>query len=456
MKKRILFLACALAVGVTLMGCGNKKQENQAPVAITVWHYYNGAQQIAFENMVSEFNVTEGKEKGIAVECFSQAGVENVLQVVLDAEAEKLGAATMPNICSAYADTAYQMYQKDLLVNLLDYFTERELEKYYQGFLQDGRFAEDAMMILPIAKATEVLVLNRTDWEPFAKEYNLDMEALSTYEGITQTAQLYYEWSDGKAFFGRDAMANLFFAGAVQNGFELVTKGEDRTALHLEKEYFRKLWDNFYIPYLKGFFTKNGRFSSDDMGTGEVIAYVGSSSGANYIPESVMVSDSEGYPIDTCVLPCPVFEGGERAATQQGAGMVVLRAEEREEQASIAFLKWFTEKERNKEFAVSAGYLPVMAEEMSEQEIKDIFREEGAENSIEMMETASQMIKEYNMYIPVATKDMQAIRSILEFNLLQKAQTDREAGISAEEAQQERCFENWYLKIKSELEAVVE
>ena len=37
------------------------------PLSITIWHYYNGAQQVAFDELVNEFNETVGKEKGIFV-----------------------------------------------------------------------------------------------------------------------------------------------------------------------------------------------------------------------------------------------------------------------------------------------------------------------------------------------------------------------------------------------------
>ena len=35
------------------------------PVSLTVWHYYNGSQQAAFDALVEEFNDTVGQEKGI-------------------------------------------------------------------------------------------------------------------------------------------------------------------------------------------------------------------------------------------------------------------------------------------------------------------------------------------------------------------------------------------------------
>ena len=35
-------------------------------------------------------------------------------------------------------------------------------------------------------------------------------------EGVTAVAEQYYNWSGGKALFGRDAMANYMIVGAKQ------------------------------------------------------------------------------------------------------------------------------------------------------------------------------------------------------------------------------------------------
>lgn len=49
-----------------LAGCGkaNGKLDPDNPVTVTAWHYYNGAQQTAFDALVKEFNDTVGLEKG--------------------------------------------------------------------------------------------------------------------------------------------------------------------------------------------------------------------------------------------------------------------------------------------------------------------------------------------------------------------------------------------------------
>jgi len=86
--------AGALALSL-LSGCGAEKAAESKtvtldpsnPVSLTVWHYYNGAQQSAFDELVSEFNATVGKEKGIYVEGYSQGSVSDLEKAVTAAAA---------------------------------------------------------------------------------------------------------------------------------------------------------------------------------------------------------------------------------------------------------------------------------------------------------------------------------------------------------------------------------
>ena len=154
---------------------------------------------------------------------------------------------------------------------------------------------------------------------------------LETFEGITATARAYYAWTDsltdapddGKAFFGRDAMANYCIIGSRQLGAEVFGDG----TLVPDKDVFRRLWDNYYVPYINGWFTASGRFRSDSARMGDIVALVGSSSGSIYFPSAVSVSDSESYRITCTVLPAPIFAGGARYAVQQGAGMCVIKSD---------------------------------------------------------------------------------------------------------------------------------
>ena len=70
--------------------------------------------------------------------------------------------------------------------------------------------------IFPVAKSTELLFLNDTDWKLFAAATGAQYSDLETVEGLVKTAEAYYNWTDaqtdtpndGKALFGRDAICS--------------------------------------------------------------------------------------------------------------------------------------------------------------------------------------------------------------------------------------------------------
>ncbi|MDE6167016.1 MAG: lipoprotein, partial [Acetatifactor sp.] len=296
----ILCLTAALAAALT--GCGNKSPlDPRDPVSLTVWHYYNGSQQAAFDTLVEEFNNTVGKEKGIFVQSYSQGSVTDLETAVRDAIAGKVGADPMPDIFSSYADTAYEVEQAGALADLSAYLDEDDLEKYVDSYIEEGRIAADGTLrIFPTAKSTEIMMINKTDWEPFAAQAGVTLEDLETLEGVTAVAQAYYEWTDaltpdvpgdGRAFYGRDAVANYFIIGMRQLGVEIFHVENGQMTLQTPREELHRLWENYYVPMVKGYFGAYGSFRSDDVKTGDLLAYTGSTSSAMYFPSQVEQDD---------------------------------------------------------------------------------------------------------------------------------------------------------------------
>ena len=126
MKNRHMTSVLAGLLSLSLLaGCSNQGTYNNTvkldpnnPVSLTLWHYYNGAQQAAFDELVEEFNATTGKEMGIYVEGYSQGSVSDLEKAVSDDVAEKVGAQKMPDLFSTYADTAYAIQQQGKLADL--------------------------------------------------------------------------------------------------------------------------------------------------------------------------------------------------------------------------------------------------------------------------------------------------------------------------------------------------
>ena len=475
MKKQIKSLLCGLCAAALALGCGgcsgSAGSEVPAKVTdITVWTYYNGDQLESFNSLVNQFNETVGAQKGIKVSTESQGSVNDLETSVMDSAEGKVGAAAMPNIFSAYADTAYALDQMGMVVDLAPYLTEEEMAQFVEGYLSEGDFGEDdSIKIFPVAKSTELLFLNDTDWQAFADAADVRYEDLATMEGLTAAAEKYYNWTDaqtaapddGKALFGRDAMANYMLVGAQQLGDTIFAVKDGRMTVNFERDVARRLWDNYYVPFVKGWFAATGRFRSDDIKTGNVLGYVGSSSSATFFPTRVTNDANQSHEISLKTLPAPQFEGGEAVAVQQGAGMVVTAAKEEEVKASVEFLKWFVRAENNIAFSVGSGYLPVTRKANDMQEILA----SGLTLDDNMQQTLAVAVDTVNgnrLYTPHAFAGSNSARKVLEYGLSDLAAADRETvvqriaeGQRAAEAEAEfltdEYFEAWYQDICAKL-----
>ncbi len=489
MKKRRLskIIACcsltALALSnLTSCSMGNKeskiKLDPDNPVIISIWHYYNGSILNAFDTMVSNFNDTIGKEKGIIVEGYNYGNVSDLETAVLASANKEVGSQDMPNIFASYADTAYEAEKINILANLDTYFTAEEKAEYLESYIEEGKIGLNGeLRIFPIAKSTEIMMLNKTDWEPFAQSCGITTENLTTIEQLVEVSEKYYEWTDaltpdvpndGKAFYGRDSIANMFIVSSKEFDTEIFDVENGKCTLNIDENIMKKIWDNYYIPYISGYFKSYGKFRSDDAKVGDILAYVGSTSSASYFPNEVTI-DSEIHPIEAEILPSPGFENSKKVMVQQGAGMVVTKSTPEEEYASTQFLKWFTEIDNNILFSSMSAYMPVKKDAIN----YDTLKESISKTDYEFNEIADITLKialeefgKSEMYTNKAFNGGASARFILENNLQQKADADRESIVSLindgmnhsaaiDMFDTEENFQSWLKDFTSELEAVV-
>ena len=400
-------------------------------------------------------------------------------KAITDAADGLVGAEKMPDIFSSYADVAYTIEKKSGLADLSQYFTEEELSKYVDSYIQEGYFeGNKALYLFPVAKSTEIMMINKTDWEPFASATGVTLDQLSTLEGVREVAEKYYDWTDamtpdvaddGKAFYGRDAMANYFIIGMKQQGKDLFQVKDGKVTVDTDKESIRRLWDNYYEPYIMGYFAAFGKFRSDDVKTGDILAYTGSTASAMYFPDKVE-DDDESYAIDYIVQEAPLLKDGRNYKVQQGAGMAVSKSDEKHEYASSVFLKWFTQKEQNLRFVCESAYLPVRKDANTITALDQVVKE----NSIDISQKAYDCLKDTmdsfdktEFYTSACFENSYDARQILEHNLSDKAAADKAAidekvasGISRKEAAAEyltdQAFDQWYEEFCKALSASVE
>lgn len=444
------------------------------PVQIELWTYYNGTQQQAFEELVKEFNEGHGKELGVVVTSSSQGGVNDLAAAVTDSAQELVGSEAMPDAFLSYSDTASVIDGFGRVADLSGYLTDEEKARYVESFLDEGDIdGSGSLKVFPVAKSTETLQINATDWQVFADATGTSIDELSTIEGITEVAQRYYGWTDaqtpetagdGKPFFGRDAMANYLITGSKQLGHELFDVKDGVCTFDLDRDAMKTLWDNYYVPMVQGWFSAEGKFRSDAVKTGDLICYVGSSSSVVYFPQTVTLDDETSYPIELAALPAPTFADGEACAPQQGAGFVVTKSDEKRETACVEFLKWFTAKEQNTGFSVSAGYMPVTKEALTLENLEAAASDtEGSENYLINLPATLETI-EAGVYANRPFDGGVDARAVLESALSDKAIADREAvaaaiaaGATPEEAVapflEESVFDAWLEDLTARLEA---
>lgn len=463
LKKKTTAVLLSAVFAASLLGGCSFSGSSVKTVNLTVWTYYNGDQLASFERLVDEFNKTVGEKEHIVVKGSSQGSVNDLETNVLDAAEGKVGALAMPNIFSAYADTAYTLDQMGQVVDLSPYLTEEEKDAYIPSYLEEGDFSDDgSIRIFPAAKSTELLFLNDTDWQTFSEDTGASYFDLETIEGLVSTAERYYNWTDeqtpeagdGKALFGRDAMANYILVGAKQLGCTVFDVENGKMTLHFDHDVIRTLWDNYYVPFVKGYFAASGHFRSDDIKTGNILAYTGSTSSATFFPDQVSTSDHDTHSISMKVLPCPKFADGESYAVQQGAGMVVTQGSEEELKACVTFLKWFAEPENNIAFSVDSGYLPVTkaANNMDTIHTQDPSLSDSMDT---ILTEAVHTINTSKLYTTKPFENGKDARAVLETAMSDQASADRTVvlerisqGQTLDEASAEfltdENFENWY------------
>jgi multiple sugar transport system substrate-binding protein len=405
MKKYALFVFLFFLIFSTLSGCqsnGNLNPKN--PVTLTFWHNYGGQMKNTMDQMIDEFNATIGAEKGIILNVTSISGSATLHEKLTMAANEDPGAPELPDLTTAYPKTAIILAKKGLLVNFDQLFTEKELSAYVPRFLEEGRLLDNGLYVFPTAKSTEVLFVNKTLFNRFARENDVSFKDLETFEGIIKAAEKYYRWTDnqtpdikndGKMFYMPDSIYNLTQVGYKQLGDDFLK--DNKT--NFSSPVFPKLWDCFYKPAVQGYLAIFDGYGSDLAKTGDIVCTTGSTAGVLFFPPTVTYADNTTEPVEYSILPYPIFEGGKKIAIQRGSGMCLIKSTPEKEYAAGVFLKWFTEPEQNLRFVASTGYLPVTKEafgEVMNKEIENI----NDPNIKKLLPTAIEMQQEYDFYIP--------------------------------------------------------
>ena len=249
-----------------------------------------------------------------------------------------------------------------ILVDYRDYFSEEELSAFLPAFVEEG-VVNDRLVVLPVAKSTEIMYINQTIFDRFSQATGVTLEDLDTWEGLFKAAESYADWTDAqtpdipgdaKSMFVHDYYFNYFQVGAESLGEEFF-RGDELAF----GPAFQTAWEPLARAALRGGVWLKGGYATESIRTGDSIVSVASSASILYYSDVVTYPDNTSEKITIISRPCPVFENGEKLVMQRGAGFCAVRSTPEREEAAVTFLKWLTEPEHNVEFVTRTGYMPV-------------------------------------------------------------------------------------------------
>lgn len=359
-SRNYIFLLLAVLLFCT--GCSGTAKKEEVPTTITVWHVYGGQVDSPLNDLIEQFNRTVGKEQQINVQVTSVSNTNTIHELVLAAANREPGATELPDLFISYPKTVMALPDDSILVDYKDYLSEEELSAFLPAFLEEGT-VNDRLVILPVAKSTEIMFINQTIFDRFSQATGVTLEDLDTWEGLFKAAEIYAQWTDeqtpdipgdAKPMFVHDYYFNYFQVGTESMGEDFF-QGE---GLALGPA-FQIAWEPLAKAALKGGVWLKGGYATEAIRTGDSIVSVASSASILYYSDVVTYPDNTSEDITLISRPCPVFENGDKLVMQRGAGFCLVRSTPEREQAAVSFLKWLTEPERNVAFVTRTGYMPV-------------------------------------------------------------------------------------------------
>lgn len=434
--KRILTIFLTLLL-LCQIGCAaNTTLSPKDPVTLTLWHVYGEQADSPMNRLVAEFNATVGQETGVVVTVTNVTGTSKIAAQLEDSLAKKPGALDMPDLFSCHTNTAEILGAE----NLLDWstqFSDKELAGYVPEFLEDGT-KDDRLVVFPVSKSSYALFLNGSQFARFSADTGVTYDDLATWEGFFDAAAAYYEWSDGKAFCAMDYLIRHVELDVLASGKELTYT--ENGWYHMDDPAIRESWMRFAKPLAQGHIAVSDLYANTQVMTGEVLCGIGSTAAIGYYNEEVTYPDNTTEPTDLHVLPLPRSGDGQQYMPQTGVGLAAYATTEQKAEAAAVFVRWLTEGERNLDFVVSTGYMPVSNDAFAAIDGYD-FPDSGHESLYNAIRTMRQD------YIPVVRPDFDGYYDMTNalYDGLRQMQPDLRARSDSGESADLLAEETWEL-----------
>lgn len=356
MKKTFALLLALTFALFCFSGCSEKSLLDPGePVTLTLWHTYGEQADSPMNRLVSEFNKTVGKEKGIVISVKLMSSAGKIGGQLAEAQSGAPGALDMPDLFFCHNSDAAKLGAKNLL-NWNEYFTDEERAGFVPDFLADG-IVDEKLVIFPVSKSTHVLYISDREFSRFSAATGATYSDLATWDGFFRTAEKYYEYS-GKPFCAFDYIQRAVELNAIEKGAKPDDLYKDGY-YDFDNATLKASYMQFAEALAKGHIMIAELYSNTHVMTGDVPCGAGSSAAVMYYNDTVTYPDNTSEPMELKILPLPQNENCPKYATQAGVGLCAYRTTNQKAEAASVFAHWLTEGARNLAFVAETGYMPV-------------------------------------------------------------------------------------------------
>lgn len=107
MKKAFPLLSLLiLSLSLLLTGCSKSELDPKDPVSLTLWHVYGEQSDSPMNQLIEDFNVTVGAEKGIVVNVTMMSSTAQIGEKLLAAQRGDAGLPDMPDLFFCHVSNA--------------------------------------------------------------------------------------------------------------------------------------------------------------------------------------------------------------------------------------------------------------------------------------------------------------------------------------------------------------
>lgn len=401
MKKFALTVGALLLVGTMVFAGGSSEAGStkntgslhttiDKPVTIEFWHSFSGTQVPVLEGLVTQFNETVGKEKGITVTPVAQGSGPQLYSKVIGA----IKAGNAPAVTASKPPYVQDFIMADYVIDLKPYIEDptvgmKDYDDFFKVFREESEaYSVPGIYSLPFAKNADVLYYNAD----FFQEHGLIPP--KTWEDLEILGQKIHDIT-GKGAFGYDNVQYLFENLVKQYGGEYTDK--EGNLLFAQSDAALEGLDMYAENVWKGIWRTVGEdgFFSGPFARGTIQMYIGGTVESQYI-------NMKNPEFTWSAVPIPQKDLNNRFTLSYDHVICALnpKASPDVQYAAYEFIKFITSTEASKAITLGTSYMTVRESVLSDAEYK-AYTESGKNDALK----AATAQKDFLYFQPVFIAD---------------------------------------------------